>query len=107
MSNYFPNGLPKIVYWYDMDGEIMMVPGEGGVLLPVFENHRITVDIKKTCCVFCEDLEQRIPYDTTAPRIWDGGSEYCNSDEEALDYAQQIQADYARQGCYVPIHIRE
>jgi hypothetical protein len=104
MSDFFPNGLPKTVYYYETDGDTWLVINKDGVLQPVYENFKISVDIKKTCAVYYEDLvihhEKLIFY-------WNGYSCYSDTEEEAIEEAENEQERLEKDGIFVPIYIRQ
>lgn len=105
-DKYFPNGLPRLVYWYEEEDGIKYVPGKDGVMLPVLDDHWIVADTKKTFVV-------NYYYPSV---VWDYGcgspvevrmvSDYHNSEEETLFAAHRIQRDLEKEGRYIPISHR-
>ena len=51
-GEYFPNGLPKVCNWCEMDSDIHYVTNKDGVLQPVLEDYWLALDFKKGMNIF-------------------------------------------------------
>lgn len=106
-GEYFPNGVPKVCFHYDMDGDIHVVK-HGDQEFPILEDTWLALDLKKGLHIFHYwTFRAKGWWDFTGPRVWDFSTDYANSDVEASQIAVQNQEQLAREGSYVPIHVRD
>lgn len=108
MSDYFPNGLPRLVTWYtEIDG-IKYVIGQGGEKMPVLDDNWIMLDTKKGMHIVNSYYPvHEVPYDETSPIKIELATSYEKDDDEALKLARYLQADLEKGGHYVPIYHRD
>ena len=99
----FPNGMPRWVTWYEVQDGVRYVT-VGGVQHFIWSDHRLHVDVKKTCCFFHEWMA---PDYEGGPMKEHSVSSYENSEEEAFWSAYYEQQRLEREGEFVPIFVRD
>lgn len=92
--------------WYDEIDGIKHVPGADGVLMPVFDDHWIVADTKKTFVVNFYYPQQAWGWDASAPVEIHMVSEYHSTEEETLDAAFHDQSQLEREGRFIPVFHR-
>lgn len=101
----FPNGLPREVNGMSStrDG-ISFVWSDGGVEMPIFSDHQITVEWWHK--LYSHEWTERQFDHPDAPRVTRYVGDYENTAQEALRAARQIQNELEQEGDYVPIYVR-
>lgn len=109
IGEYFPNGLPKVVFWYEMDDDIHVVTNKSGKPQHVLEDIWLSLDLKKGMHIshIWEMKARDNLWDESAPKTWDFSTDYNNSDVEAAEYILIEQRRLEREGIYVPIAVRD
>ena len=106
MAEYFPNGLPRLVTWYEEIDGSKHVPAPDGAMMPVFDDHWIVADTKKTFVVNFYYPEKAWGWDNASPVEVRMVSDYHNNEEETLEAAFRDQRQLEREGRFIPVYHR-